>query len=124
MRNAVATAFVPRFAYNAYIVTTACQHECHIGGIDKIDFIDGPPWRYVIEFRRYGEDRSPNISKGDEMSVDLVAPFEQIVGKEQTAQVFAMHAIGHARRIRIPSHEIDHRRALSHEVIMHDMRPD
>jgi hypothetical protein len=48
----------------------------------------------------------------------------RVVVEEQPAQVFAVHAEGHARLVGVPGHQVEHRPALAHQVVVDHARPD
>ena len=58
-----------------------------------------------------------NVLEGCGAPVNQEAAGRQLIFKIKAPQIFCMHAVGHASRIRIPRHEVGHRRALAHQII-------
>ena len=115
---------MPRFADNAGVVAAAGEDERDVGIGRQLDFEYRSPRRDMIFFGRHHKQRRADVAQHDRLAIDLIAAFEQIVVEEQASQVFAVHAVGHAGPVGIPRHQVDHRPALAHQVLLHHLRPD
>src|SRR6516162_3112276 len=89
-----------------------------------MDFIGRSPWRDMVANRAYSEDRDANIGERNGLACGYEAPLGKIVVKEDLAQILRVHAIGHARGIGVPGHEIGLWRALAQLVFADHSRPD
>ena len=111
-------------AQYADVVAARRQHEGDLGVGKKVDLVDRAPRRDVIGLGADDEHRRADVAQRDRPPVHHVASLGQIVVEEQTAQVFRVHAVGHAGGVRVPRHEVGHRRALAQQVFVHEPRPD
>ena len=71
-----------------------------------------------------GKNRRTNIGERNRSAISFEAALGEVVIEEQFAQVFRMHAVRHAGRIRVPGHQVAHRLALSEQIVVHQARPD
>ena len=109
---------------DAGVVAAIGQHEGGIGIGQVMELVDRAPRRDVIQFGADREDRHPDVVDADRAAIDLEAALREVVVQEQLPQIFRVHAVGHARGIGVPGHDVDRGRALAHQVFAHEARPD
>ncbi len=123
-RPAIVAAWMAGLAHDARVVSAAGEHKGHFGVGQQMDLVDRFPRCDMVGLGADDEPGRRHVFHRDRAAIDGVVPFGQGVAQVELAQVFAVHAIGHAGGVGIPGHEIVHRRALAHEVIAHQARPD
>ena len=64
-----------------------------------------------------------NIAYGHCTAIDFETALRKIIVQKQRAQVLRMHAIGHARGIRVPRHEVIVIRPLAKQIFTGHSRP-
>ena len=119
----VAAAPVTRLGYDAGVVPACRQHEIDLSVEQMRQLENGSPRRDMIRDGTNSKDRSVDGLDIDRLAVNFEPSLGEVVVEIEPAQIFGMHAVGHASRIRVPRHEIGHRRALAHEIFAHDARP-
>src|SRR6516164_1790095 len=105
-RDLVSAPGMTRLADDAGIVAATGQYEGDVVGCDEMDLVDRAPRSDVIGNGADGETRNADTGEPDGTAIDLEMPLRQIVVQEEPAQIFRVHAIRHARGVRIPSHQI------------------
>ena len=60
----------------------------------------------------------------DGAAVDKVPALRELVFEEDLAQIFRMHARGHAGGIRVPGHHVDDLLPFAQEIVAEHARPD
>ena len=78
----------------------------------------------MVAFRAHHEHRRADVLDRRRAPVDQQAARGEFVAEIEPAQVFRVHPVGHPRRIGVPGHQVDHRRAFAHQVVAHQPRPD
>ncbi len=111
-------------ADNAGIVAARGEQEGYVGIGQPHDLEYRMPGRDMVELGAHGKDRHANIGQCHRATIHLHAAFGEIVVQEQLAQVFAVHAIGHAGLVGIPGHQVDHAAAFADDIVVHHLRPD
>ena len=71
-----------------------------------------------------GKNGCTNIGKRNRLASDGKPSLSEIVVQKELPQILRMHAIGQARRVRIPGHEVAHWCALAHQVVADNAGPD
>ena len=78
----------------------------------------------MVLHRAGGEDRQDRFADPDGPPFHFEAPAGEIVAQEQLAQILRVHAVGHARGVRVPRHQVVHRRAPAQQRVVGGVRPD
>ncbi|EDT40094.1 hypothetical protein BamMEX5DRAFT_4113 [Burkholderia ambifaria MEX-5] len=112
------------FRHDARVVAARRQDEGQRVVREQMELVDGAPRRHVIALGADHERRHVDIRQRDRPPVDAVAADREIVVEKEPRQVFRMHAIWHARGVRIPRHQVVRLRARAEQVFAHHPRPD
>ena len=106
------------------VVPAAGQQEGDRRVGQQPDLVDRAPGRDVVLRRADGEDRNVDVGQGDRAALDLVLAARQAVLQEQGVEILRVHVIGHARRVRVPRHEVALVAPLAQEVVVDHARPE
>ena len=95
--------------HDSSIVPAGGQQIGHLGVGLKVDLVGRTPRRHMIAHGADGKDRHTDVGERDRLTCDGEALFREIIVEEELAQIFRMHAVGHAGGIGIPRHQVGHR---------------
>ena len=82
------------------------------------------PRRYVVGQCGDTENRCTDVEQCHRPVANPVMAFTERVVEEKLAQVLAVHALGHARNVGVPGHQIVHWPALPEQVLIEQARPE
>ena len=118
-------ARVARFIDDADVVAAAGQGEGQLGRIAlQVQLVDRAPRSDVVGHGGDGEHRAMDVADRNGTSTDHVLALEEFVVHVEPAQDFGVLAIGHARSVGIPGHQVEHGFAMSEVILANHLRPD
>src|SRR5579862_7303518 len=120
----IPTSRMARLADDPRIVSPAREDEGQFEGRYEIGLVHGLPGRDVICHRADREGWSAKVRDPHRATIDFKMSHGEVVVQEKPAQIFGMHAVGHARGIGIPRHQIVHGLPAAEQVLADETRPD
>ena len=109
---------------NSGVMAAVGQYKSYIRIGQQLNFVNRPPRRHMIGDCADRENRDMNVPQGDRPAIYLVATASKIIIQKEATEVFGVHAVGPACRVRIPCHEVDHWLSFAHEIGTNHHRPN